>query len=200
MKEILLSTVFTLLVILSASGNKLSPGDKASNSNIKMLDVSGKSYSIDDLALKNGVLVVFSSNACPFVLKWESRYSELFEFAKKNDIGMAVLNSNHQNRSGIDSYSAMQSHAKEKGYAFPYLLDEESKIANAFGGQTTPHVFLFDKNLSLVYKGAIDDNYDKAADVKQAFAKNAIAELAAGKTVSVSETKPVGCSIKRKVN
>jgi hypothetical protein len=60
--------------------------------------------------------------------------------------------------------------------------------------------FLFDKNMELVYKGAIDDNYKSAKDVKQAYAKDAVASLANGKQIAVTETKPVGCSIKRKTN
>jgi hypothetical protein len=92
----------------------------------------------------------------------------------------------------------MKKHAAEKGYKFSYLLDEESAIANAYGGQTTPHAFLFDSRMQLAYKGAIDDNYKSAGEVKQPYVKNAIAEIASGKKVSVTETKPVGCSIKRK--
>jgi hypothetical protein len=80
------------------------------------------------------------------------------------------------------------------------VVDEESKIANAFGGQTTPHVFLFDSSMELVYKGAIDDNYKSGTDVKQAYAKEAVASLANGQKVAVAETKPVGCSIKRKTD
>jgi len=112
---------------------------------------------------------------------------------------MVVLNSNHQKRDGDDSLEAMKKHATEKGYKFNYVLDEESLIANAFGGQTTPHAFLFNSKMELVYKGAIDDSYKSADDVKEPYVKNAIAEIAAGKPVSVAETKPVGCSIKRKV-
>jgi thioredoxin-related protein len=142
---------------------------------------------------------MFSSNTCPFVQQWESRYNELKTWADQHGVGMIVLNSNYGNRNGVDSFDEMKKRASEKNYNFPYVVDEESQIANAFGGQTTPHVFLFDKNMELVYKGAIDDNYKSAADVKQAYAKDAIASLAGGQKVAVSETKPVGCSIKRKL-
>ena len=95
---------------------------------------------------------------------------------------------------------SMKEHAQAKGYQFPYLLDHESLLANAFGGQTTPHVFLFDKNFQLVYKGAIDDNYKEASAVKNHYLKDAIEHLAAGKPIAMSETKPVGCGIKRKLD
>ncbi len=84
------------------------------------------------------------------------------EWADNNNVGMIVLNSNYQNRDGVDSYEAMQKHANEKNYNFNYVVDEESQIANSFGGQTTPHVFLFDNDMQLAYKGAIDDSYESA--------------------------------------
>ncbi len=195
-----------LLMLLSAAvfaaggKGKMGLGDKAALTNVKMTDVNGKTYSLEDVKKENGVLVLFSSNACPFVLQWEGRYPELKEFAEKHGVGMIVLNSNHQNREGIDSFEAMKKHAAEKGYNFPYVVDENSQLANAFGGQTTPHAFLFNGKMELVYKGAIDDNYKSATEVKNSYLKDAIASVSSGETVVVAETKPVGCSIKRKLD
>jgi thioredoxin-related protein len=175
-------------------------GGKATFTDVKMQDVSGEKYSLADVAKENGLLVMFSSNTCPFVLQWESRYIELKTWADQHGVGMIVLNSNYGNRDGVDSFEEMKKRARENNYNFPYVVDEESQIANAFGGQTTPHVFLFDKNMELVYKGAIDDNYKSATGVKKAWAKDAVASLANGEKIAVAETKPVGCSIKRKLN
>ena len=82
-------------------------------------------------------------------------------------------------------------------YRFPYLLDEKSELANTFGAKTTPHFFLFNSNDQLVYKGAIDDNYKNIKKVKEFYLEDAINQLAKGKKIKTSETKPVGCSIKR---
>ena len=201
MKRILFLIIMVLPVIAMATGNssKLPMGGKAMLTEIKMNDISGAEISLADAKKENGLLVLFSSNACPFVLQWEGRYNDLKAWADKNKVGMVVLNSNHQKRDGDDSFESMKKHAAEMGYKFNYVLDNESLIANAFGGQTTPHAFLFNSKMELVYKGAIDDSYKSAADVKEPYVKNAIAEIAAGKPVSVAETKPVGCSIKRKV-
>jgi len=132
-------------------------------------------------------------------MQWEGRFHELKVWADKNKVGMVVLNSNHQKRDSDDSFDAMKKHAKDKGYNFYYALDNESAIANAFGGQTTPHAFLFNSKMELAYKGAIDDSYKSTDDVKQAYLKDAISSLSSGKEVAVTETKPVGCSIKRKI-
>jgi peroxiredoxin len=202
MKKLLI-LVMALIVTSVYAGDgvgKLSIGDKALLTEVKMKDVSGKSISIADASKENGVLVLFSCNTCPFVLKWEERYNDIKAWADKNNVGMIVLNSNHTKRAGDDSLEAMQAKAKAKGYKFSYVVDEESQIANAFGGQTTPHAFLFNSANQLVYKGAIDDNYDSASDVKQAYLKDAIASLAKGEEIAVSVTKPVGCSIKRKLD
>ncbi len=196
-KAIFYTTVFILALVLQVSGQKLEHGQVASHTDQKMTSISGNSFSIADVAGENGVLVLFSSNACPFVLKWEGRYNELKKWADQHKVGMIVLNSNEKNRSGVDSFEEMKKHAAEKAYNFPYVVDKESLLANGWTAQTTPHAFLLNKEMKLVYKGAIDDNHDDAASVKSAYVKDAIAALSGGKEIAVKETKPVGCSIKR---
>jgi thioredoxin-related protein len=197
--------LFVLIMIMAfvpafAATGTMGIGDKASLTDVKMMDVSGEKVSLADATKKNGLLVMFSSNTCPFVIAWEGRYTELKNWADRHDVGMIVLNSNYNNRNDVDSFEEMKKRASEQNYNFHYVVDEESKIANEFGGQTTPHVFLFDQDMKLVYKGAIDDNYKSARDVKNTYAKDAVESLANGKKIAVAETKPVGCSIKRKTN
>jgi thioredoxin-related protein len=198
MKNLLAFLMIAMFVPITSGAIGL--GGKATLTDVKMLDVSGVKVSLDDVAGDNGLLVLFSSNTCPFVLQWEGRYSEIKDFAGKHKVGMIVLNSNHQSRNGVDSYEEMKKHAEEKGYNFYYAVDEDSRIANEYKGQTTPHAFLFDKNMQLVYKGAIDDNYKNADEVKQAWLKDAIASVSNGSEVKVAETRPLGCSIKRKTD
>lgn len=202
MKTLLL--FLTMIASISAfaaeSKDKMSIGDKATYTDVEMKDVSGKMVSIDDVKNENGVLVLFSCNTCPFVMRWEDRYPEIKKWADKNKVGMIVLNSNYGNRDGADSFEAMKNKADDKDYNFYYVVDQDSRIANAYGGQTTPHAFLFNGDGKLVYKGAVDDNYKSADQVSQAYLKDAIKSLGTGEEVAVTETKPVGCSIKRKMN
>lgn len=197
---IILMMVFSISVMAGNGNGKLEPGEKAVLTDVKMLDVSGNKVSINDVKKENGVLVLFSCNGCPFVQRWEGRYPGIKEWADNNGVGMIVLNSNYQNREGGDSYEAMKSHAKQKGYNFYYVVDEESQVANAFGGQVTPHAFLFNGDMKLVYKGAIDDSYESASDVKAPYLKDAIRSLGSNSNVVLAETKPVGCGIKRKLD
>ena len=163
----------------------------------KLQSVNGYSYSLGSISEKNGLIVIFTSNTCPFVIKWEDRYTIVEELAKKNNIGLAYINSNYKKRDGDDSFEKMKEHAKKYNYRASYLLDTESKLANSFGAKTTPHIFMFNREHQLVYKGAIDDNYEDINKVKEFYLKEAMEQLANGKKIKVSETDPVGCSIKR---
>jgi len=92
---------------------------------------------------------------------------------------------------------AMKNHAMEAGYTMPYVVDEGSKLANACGARTTPHVYLYNSNLELAYRGAIDDNVNRAEEVKERYLDMAMRRMAEGKKIKTTETKAVGCSIKR---
>ena len=169
---------------------------------LKATDETGKSLS--EYKGENGLLVVFSCNTCPFVVGsensegWEGRYNGLNEMALAQRINMVLINSNEAKRDKDDSFEQMKSHAKDKAYKMPYLLDAGSVVANAFGAKTTPHVFLFDKNLKLVYRGSIDDNVGSANAVKEKYLEEALKATGSGKKVKMKETNAVGCSIKRK--
>ena len=206
MKKILITLLCLPFIMLAQNSDKKSSQeefptieikDEMPNMDYEMKSVNGISYSLNNLKEKNGIIILFTCNTCPFVVKWEDRYKLLEELAKKNNIGLVYINSNHKKRDGDDSYEEMKKHAKKMNYRFPYLLDEKSKLANSFGAKTTPHIFMFNSNLQLAYKGAIDDNYEDINKVKEFYLEDAIQQLVKGKRIKVSETKPVGCSIKR---
>ena len=90
----------------------------------------------------------------------------------------------------------MQKFSKKYDHDFLYTVDEGSKLATAFGATQTPHIYLFDSNGKLVYRGAIDDNAYKPKKVKKTYLFDAINALGSGKTINIAETKARGCSIK----
>jgi len=153
-----------------------------------MMDVSGKEMSLNDIKQEKGLVVIFSCNTCPFVVGgkgegWEGRYNDVYEECQKNNIGMVLVNSNEAKRDGDDSLEKMKIHAKEEGYKSYYVVDSKHKLADAFGAKTTPHVFMFDKDMNLAYKGAIDDNVESSKEVKEHWLSVAIENLAAGKKI-----------------
>lgn len=196
MKKLFLSLLF-VGTILCASAQSLAIGSDLPMGDVKMKDISGKEVSIKDAIKQNGVLVMFSCNTCPYVIKNQQRTLQVAAFAKQNNIGIILLNSNEATRSSDDSYDDMKAYAKNQGYDFYYTVDSDSKIANAFGATRTPEIFLFDATGKLQYKGAIDDNPNDASNVKRVHAREAISELVTGKTISVKESRSLGCSIKR---
>ena len=117
--------------------------------------------------------------------------------AGRYGFGTALINSHEAKRAGDDSFENMVSHAKKVMYKSPYLVDENSVIANAFGAKTTPHVFLFDSDDLLVYAGAIDDNSKDADAVSERYLINALNQIGIGRTIKVNQTPAKGCSIKR---
>jgi thioredoxin-related protein len=195
-------TLFITLLLLSTSlfAQKyptLNIGQKMPMQEVKIFDISEESMTLNENIKSNGILVVFTSNSCPFVVMWEDRYKILEEKCMNSDLGMVYINSNQAKRAGDDSVEEMRNHSKEMGYTIPYLIDENSKLANAFGAKTTPHIFLFNSEKKLAYKGAIDDNYKSINDVTKNYLLNALGEVSNQESVSVNVTKAVGCSIKR---
>ncbi|POY39552.1 thioredoxin family protein [Flavobacterium alvei] len=171
-------------------------GDKATDFRLKSVD--GKMYSMADYKDAKGFIVVFTCNHCPFAVKYEDRINDLSKKYKSKGYILLAINPNDPALEPTDSYELMKVRAKEKGFAFPYLFDDGQKIYPQYGATKTPHVFLLDKNQIVKYIGAIDDNVDSAADVKEKYLENAIAALESGRTPSPETTKAIGCSIKAK--
>ncbi len=163
-------------------------------------DPDGNRVSTDDVKGKNGLLVMFICNHCPFVKLIKE---ELARFAKEyqdNGIGMVAVSANDVENYPDDRPEKMKQDAEKFGYTFPYLYDESQETAKAYTAACTPDFFLFDENLELVYRGQFDDarpGNDK--EVTGADLRKAADALLKGETVPESEQKPsIGCNIKWK--
>lgn len=194
------SILAVLALFIAASGEIHDPlkiGDSAPQTNHRVDDVSGRTMTLAEVAGRNGLLVIFSCNTCPWVARWENRYNILASLAQSNGIGMIALNPNERIRDRGESMEDMKKRSQKQNYSFPYALDKDHILADAFGANRTPEVFLFDGNLKLVYHGAIDDNANNAAEVDEKYTENAINALLAGEKVPREETNSLGCTIKR---
>jgi peroxiredoxin len=201
MKKILIAAlpiVVIAMLALKPETDSLPIGSPIPRPDVKMKDITGAEVSFKDAQKKNGLLVMFSCNTCPVVKHYQSRTLELGKYASGKDIGVILLNSNEATRDDGDSYNDMKDFAKEHQYNFNYVLDKNSEMADAFGANRTPEVFLFNKDGKLVYHGAIDDNANSPNQVTRKHAIIAIDEMIAGKDVSMKETRSVGCGIKRR--
>ncbi len=197
MHKLITGVIIAAMFAFSTSG-PLSIGSEMPKATLKMKDISGKEISMKEVVKDNGILVMFSCNTCPYVVKNEDRIIAIGDYAQKMKVGVILLNSNEAQRRDDDSFDEMKTYAKDQKYNWNYVVDNNSEVADAFGANRTPECFLFDKNLKLVYHGAIDDNPSDASSVKRKHLSEAINELVAGKDISVKESKSVGCTIKRK--
>ncbi len=180
------------------TGEPLPVGSPMPLADHRMMDVkTGDHTTIKQQAKENGVLVMFSCNTCPYVIKNQERTISAAEFAAKNNIGVVLVNSNEAQRGDVDSYEAMKEYAAGQKYEWFYLVDQNHVMADAFGANRTPECFLFDKDGKLVYHGAIDDNPNDASAVSRKHLVEAINELKSGKEIAVKESRSVGCTIKR---
>lgn len=198
MKKIIFAMLpLAIIAMAFTTGDPLTIGATLPKAEVKMMDVNGKPISMKDAAGKNGLLVMFSCNTCPYVIKNQDRTNEISEYATKMNIGVILLNSNEAYRNEDDSPEAMKAYAKDQKYKWSYVVDTNHEVADAFGATRTPEVFLFDKDMKLAYHGAIDDSPSDLTAVKRKHLKEAISEVVAGKDVSIKESRSVGCGIKR---
>ena len=162
----------------------------------KMKGVDGKSVSLTDVAGKAGTLVVFTCNHCPFAKAWEERIVELGNAYAKKGIGVILINANDPAKNPEDGPEEMVLRAKARGMQFPYVVDETSAVARAFGASVTPEAYVFNKAGKLAYHGTIDDNRKEPTQVHAHYLKDALDAVVAGKAPALAETKGIGCGIK----
>lgn len=191
--------MFALCGNLLAQNNitSINIGSEIPMADLKLATADKKELSLNDIKTNNGLLVMFSCNTCPIVIKSQERTKEMLAYAAEKGFGVVVVNSNEAKRNDTESQKAMAKYAKEQGYKAPYLVDVGSKLADAFGAARTPEVFLFDGNRSLMYKGAMEDNPTNPAESTQLYLKNAIDQVSIGIVPDPSSTKSIGCGIKR---
>ncbi len=196
-KFALLGITLMLTALTYAQGYKI--GDVATDFNLKNID--GKMVKMADDKAAKGFVVIFTCNHCPYAVAYEDRIVALDKKYRSMGYPVIAINPNDAAAYPADSFEAMQKRAKEKGFTFPYLVDETQQVAKTYGATKTPHVYLLQKNNNkqvVKYIGTIDDNYQDADEVKEPYLANAIESLLAGKDLAPTETKAVGCSIKWK--
>jgi peroxiredoxin len=171
--------------------------------------IDGKTHRLAEYKTGKVLMIFFTSNHCPTSHGAETRVKQLLADTKGKGLTFVAINPNHPDGLSIDElgyskyndgFDDMKKYAAERGFDFPYLYDGETQAtAKAYGCLATPHVFIFDANLKLRYKGRFDDSqYADPATVKSPDARKAVEALLAGQPVPVPVTKPHGCSTKWK--
>jgi peroxiredoxin len=198
MKKLLILPLLFLAFGLMAQ-DSYQVGDKVANFSLKNID--GKMLSMESDASIDGYILIFTCNHCPYSVMYEDRIIALDKKFRPAGYPVIAINPNDPEQYPDDSFENMKIRAKEKGFTFPYLVDETQEIARAFGATRTPHVFLverMDQDFILKYIGAIDDSPRDEEAIEIKYVEDAIAALQDGKDIETPFTKAIGCSIKWK--
>ena len=163
-------------------------------------NVDGDMVSLGDFKDVKGFIVIFTCNTCPYSVAYEDRIIALDKKYKSRGYPVIAINPNDPAAIEGDELADMKVRAVEKGFTFPYLQDVGQQVYPQYGATKTPHVFVLqkedEKNI-VRYIGAIDDSSRNPKNVTKRFVEQSVNDLLAGKTLSITRTKAIGCSIKK---
>ncbi|MEG0850510.1 thioredoxin family protein [Flavobacterium plurextorum] len=200
MKKIILLLMLAFSAFLAqAQTTTLKAGDTAPD--FKLKNVDNKDVSFASFPKAKGYIVVFTCNTCPYAVGYEQRIIDLDKKFKPQGYPVIAINPNDPEASKADTFDKMQDLAKEKKYPFPYLLDPGQKITDEYGAKRTPHIFIVSKTAKgnvVEYVGAIDNDPEGTKADKVKYAEDVIAALKSNQKPAVTQTKEIGCTVKRK--
>lgn len=162
----------------------------------RLLATDGRSYSLADFQNAGVLVIAFTCNHCPYVVKSEERILAFDRDYKTKGVQLVCINSNAETTYQDDDFPHMVERARERGFTFPYLHDESQEVALAFGALRTPHYFVFDGKRKLRYTGRMDDNPRNPGLETTQELRDAVDALLSGKEVEVPLSNPIGCNVK----
>lgn len=178
--------------------NMLPLGTKAPEFNL--IDTrNDKKISLQEVKSDKATVIMFLCNHCPYVKHIQKKLVEITNKYQKNGIRFIAINSNDTQKYPADSPEKMKQEAETQGYQFPYLYDETQEVAKAYQAACTPDFYIFDKNLSCIYRGRFDDaTPGNNNPVTGKDLTNALDAILAGKHVDAAQHASLGCNIKWK--
>lgn len=159
--------------------------------------VTGKAVSLSTYPSCSGVVVIFTSNACPYDEYYRARIQKLTrDYTDK--VPVLLVNSLID---PAESPEQMAKKAQQSGITVPYLADKDQSLMQKLGASKTPNAFLLKNSggkFTLVYSGALDDNAQVEGDVHHSYLRDAIDIMLSNQTIATAEVRPVGCTIRKK--
>lgn len=168
--------------------------------------VSGKDQSLKEVKGENATVVMFLCNHCPYVIHVNPEIVRITQDYADKGVGFVGISSNDVEHYPEDGPDKMKTHAAETGYTFPYLYDESQEVARAYDAACTPDFYVFDGDLTLVYRGRIDESRPPRptrAPIGKLTGKDlraALDAVLAGEPVTDKQYPSAGCNIKWKEN
>lgn len=185
-----------LLVLCLFSLGKVGLGQQIENFTLTNA-TNGQTISLNNYPSCAGLVIIFSSNTCPYDEYYRNRIKKLIDEVEAK-VPVLLVNSNTEPAESVEN---MAKKAKQLGISVPYLADKDQTLMTQLKATKNPQAFLLKNNggkFNVVYSGAIDDNAQVEADVKHHYLRDAIDILLANQTISTAEVRPPGCTIRKK--
>ena len=173
-------------------------GWKARNFDLPSID--GKRYTLENVRGKNGLLVMFICNHCPYVKSIRERIVRDTRELLQHGINSVAIMSNDVTDYAEDSFQNMRTVANEFNFSFPYLWDETQQVAKDYDAVCTPDFFGFNANMELQYRGRLDASRTEALADAPRDLFNAMVQIALTGQGPREQIASIGCSIKWKDN
>ncbi|MBR9860309.1 thioredoxin family protein [bacterium] len=171
-------------------------GDSLFDFKLKATD--GKYYDKYTFADRYALVLIVTCNHCPYARAYWNRLKKLFQKFEEDNLAILAINPNDETQYPDDSFERMKVLKKQLQLPFPYLRDETQEIAKKLGATRTPEAFVFNSKRQLVYKGAIDDNWEHENMVTRVYLEDAIEYTLDGMEPDFTDIPPIGCSVKWK--
>lgn len=193
----ILMLVLALCVIASGPAAH-GQGTSLTIPDVDVVTTERDTVSIQSLTGKSATVLLFWSNQCPWVDRYEARVRNLTEKFAEDGVRFILVNSNDASLYPDESVEKNAERVAFASRSVPYVSDPSGQVAAAVDATRSPHAFVFDHSRGgrLVYTGAIDDSPAAAANVEEAYLEQVINAVLAGETVPFGETKAFGCTIR----
>lgn len=164
--------------------------------NFTLKTPQGEPFTLADNLGENALLIMFICNHCPYVQRIARRLSEDTALLINEGINVLAIMSNDYKSVPADSPANMERFAKQHGFLFPYLVDENQRVGKQYGAVCTPDFFGFNKHGALQYRGRLDDAKMNDDAHRTPELVNAMRQIAATGKGPEQQTPSMGCSIK----
>ena len=158
--------------------------------------VDGKRHTLASARGRNGIVVMFICNHCPYVKAVIDKIVRDMSELRRHGVGAIAMMSNDYTAYPDDSFEHMKAFAARHAIAFPYVLDETQEVARAYGAVCTPDFFGFDRDLNLAYRGRLDASGRSSDPAAARELFDAMRDVALNGKTSAAQRPSVGCSIK----
>jgi peroxiredoxin len=192
MKHTLLSLTVSLVLTIATNAQDLSVGSGIDN--FALPDLDGRMQTLGQLKGRNGTVVMSLSAQCPVVKAYKDRINQIAAEAGAKGINFIGINSN-----ATESLKWVKSNTSKFDYRFPVLIDKNNKLADSLDARTAPEVFFIDRDNTLLYRGAIDNDYT-GRNVTESLLTSAYEASLAGRPIEITTAPPFGCTIRRAGN